>query len=177
MGYSPTPSTPLAWRHSVPTTRGRTGSSTRSTTPRLRSGRYPWSTAAFRPATASAGRRPARVPSPQNAQAQDAPRTERSGREARLARAAPGPLAGNDGSVEEQLAAPDAPRLTTAKRVGQAGRPYRAVPAQRLRPGHVLGRLGEEQIRIGAARQRRLDGEHRHGHVSSSVVGPPWAHV
>ena len=47
--------------------------------------------------------------------------TRRSGREARLARTATGPLAADDHTVEEQLAPPDAPRFAAVESIGQAG--------------------------------------------------------
>ena len=72
----------------------------------------------------------------------------------RLARTATGPLIADDYTLEEQLAPPDAPRFAAVESIGQAGGPDRAVPAQRLRTGDVAGQFSEEQVRIGAARQR-----------------------
>src|SRR4051812_14560213 len=66
-------------------------------------------------------------------------------------------LAGDHHSGEEQLTAPDAPRLAPLEGARQALGPDRAVLAQRLRELHVAGRLGEVQLRVlPAARQLRL---------------------
>ena len=66
----------------------------------------------------------------------------------------PGPLIADDYTVEEHFAPPDAPRFAAVESIGQAGGPDRAVPAQCRRTGHVAGQFSEEQVRIGAARQR-----------------------
>ena len=50
-----------------------------------------------------------------------------------LARTPPGTLARHDDTADEQLTAPDAPRLVPLQGAGQAGLLQRAVPAQRLR--------------------------------------------
>jgi hypothetical protein len=66
-------------------------------------------------------------------------------------------LAGDHHSVEEQLTAPDAPRLTPLEGSGETLGPDRAVPAQGLRELDVAGRLGEVQVRVvDPARQLRL---------------------
>jgi len=85
--------------------------------------------------------------------------------EARLARTATGLLIADDYTVEEQFAPPDAPRFAAVESIGQAGGPGRAVPAQCLRTDHVAGQFSEEQVRIGAARQRS-----RH---TSTLAGAP----
>src|SRR3990170_2607833 len=66
-------------------------------------------------------------------------------------------LAGDHHSREEQLTAPDTPRLAPLAGARQALGPDRTVLAQRLRELHVAGRLGEVQLRVlPAARQLRL---------------------
>ncbi|GAA2929228.1 hypothetical protein GCM10020221_26290 [Streptomyces thioluteus] len=72
-----------------------------------------------------------------------------------LARAATGALAGHDDALDEELAAPDAPRLATVLGAGEAGLAQRAGLAERLGVLHVRRRLGEEDLRVVAAARDR----------------------
>ena len=74
--------------------------------------------------------------------------TGQSGRDRRLTRPAARPLTGDDDALQDELAAPHSPRLVPLESAGKALRPDRAVEAQRLRVLDVVGRLGEEQLRV-----------------------------
>jgi hypothetical protein len=63
------------------------------------------------------------------------------------------PLARHDLAAQEQLTAPDSPRLPALQRTSEARHPRWAAPAQVLSALHVLWRLGEEQVRVVRARQ------------------------
>src|SRR5580704_12445320 len=65
-----------------------------------------------------------------------------------LDRTAASTLMRHDRAADQQLAAPDTPGLAALERAGQARDPGPASPAHRLRPLHILRRLGEEQLRI-----------------------------
>src|SRR3954449_11854206 len=65
-----------------------------------------------------------------------------------LARTAAGPLARNDRATLEDLAAPDAPRLTPLDRAGQALDAQRAVPAERLRQFQLGRGVREPKVRV-----------------------------
>src|SRR6185437_8271412 len=70
-----------------------------------------------------------------------------------LARTSAGALARHDRAAHQQLAAPDTPGLPALERTGQAGQPGLTAPAHRLGRLHVLGRLGEVQLRVFRARE------------------------
>ena len=65
-----------------------------------------------------------------------------------LARTSPGTLPRHDDAADEQLTAPDTPRLVPFQGAGQAGLLQRAVPAQGLRHFDITRRLGEPEIRV-----------------------------
>src|SRR5215470_11649309 len=65
-----------------------------------------------------------------------------------LARASARPLARHDDAGDEQLAAPDAPRLPALESAGEAVSADGAGPAQRLRVLDVGWRLGEPEFRV-----------------------------
>jgi len=67
---------------------------------------------------------------------------------------AAGPLVADDYIVEDNSPPQTPARFAAVESIGQAGGPDRAVAAQCLRTGHVAGQFSEEQVRIGAARQR-----------------------
>src|SRR5215469_12982187 len=71
-----------------------------------------------------------------------------SGRYLVLPRAPARTLARHDLAAQEQLAAPDSPRLPSLERACEARHPRRAAPAQELRALHVRRGLGEEQVRV-----------------------------
>src|ERR1700760_2469222 len=71
----------------------------------------------------------------------------------RLAGTAARPLAGHDRAAQQQLAAPDSPRLTPLEGALESGRADPAVLAERLGRLHVGGCLGEKQLRVVRARQ------------------------
>src|ERR671914_259320 len=75
-----------------------------------------------------------------------------------LPRPAARPLPRNDHTAHEQFAAPNAPRLPTLERAGQASTPDRAVDAQRLGELDVGGRLSEEKLRVGPTRELKFLG-------------------
>jgi hypothetical protein len=72
----------------------------------------------------------------------------RSGSDLGLAGTTAGTLTRHDGALDEPLASPDSPGLTTFESSGQAGQTNRAGRAERFGVLHVLGRLGEEQLRV-----------------------------
>ena len=87
-----------------------------------------------------------------------AARRTRSGSNLGLARTAARPLARHDDALDEELAAPDTPRLPTLEGAGEAGGADGAVGAQGLGVLDVSRRLGEEQLRVeGPARQQRTE--------------------
>src|SRR5690349_16143509 len=65
-----------------------------------------------------------------------------------LARTPTRALARHDRAADQQLATPDTPGLPALERTGQAGQPGLTAPAHRLGGLHVLGRLGEELLRV-----------------------------
>ena len=75
----------------------------------------------------------------------------------RLAWPSPRSLARHDCAAQEELAAPDSPRLPPLPCSGQAGGPPRALPAQSLGRLHVIRQLGEEQPRFIRAGQVRTE--------------------
>jgi hypothetical protein len=75
-----------------------------------------------------------------------------------LAGTAAWPLAGDHRSLEEQLSAPDAPRLTSFESTGEAEVPHRAVPAQCLGELDVGRGLGEPQVRVVGSARKQLVG-------------------
>jgi hypothetical protein len=78
-----------------------------------------------------------------------------------LPRPAARPLAGDDHSLDDQLAPPDAPRLAPRDGALQALGADRAGPAERLGELHVTRRLGEEQLGVlPVARQLLLVDAH-----------------
>src|SRR4051794_5325459 len=83
------------------------------------------------------------------------------------------PLPRDDGAAFEDLAAPDAPRLTPVQRAREAGVPDRAVTAQDFGLLELRRALGEPQLRVRLpARQRPADRPGRRG-GGSSGGGPP----
>src|SRR6266540_3496791 len=81
----------------------------------------------------------------------------RVARDILLARATARPLARNDRTTLEDLAAPDAPRLTALDRAGEALGADRALRAEGLRGLELGRRVGEPQVRVeGAARHLGL---------------------
>src|SRR3954471_24876868 len=85
-------------------------------------------------------------------------KTVRLGSDVFLARTPTWALARDDDTTDEQLATPDTPRLATLTSAGEAGRPQRAVAAQRLRELHVVRGLREEEVGVApAARQCLLE--------------------
>src|SRR5688572_13071726 len=72
----------------------------------------------------------------------------RSGSDLGLAGTTARALTRHDGALDEPLASPDSPGLTTFESSGQAGETNRAGRAERFGVLHVLGRLSEEQLRV-----------------------------
>src|SRR6478735_6498920 len=85
-----------------------------------------------------------------------------------LAGATSRPLAGDDGALDEELASPNAPRLLTLEGAGEALEPRGAEAAEGLGELHVLGSLGEPELRVvvatrdGLAELLRLSSEVEH---------------
>ena len=96
-------------------------------------------------------------------------RSERIG-ERVLPRPSPRTLARHDDTTDEQLASPDAPRLTPFEGTGQAALPDRAVPAERLGLLDIGRRFGEEQLRIRQAARKFDAGRVR---VGTAIRSPP----
>src|SRR5690348_7197604 len=79
-----------------------------------------------------------------------------SGRDFRLPRAPPGALARHDLAAQEQLAAPDSPRLTALDGAGEARDPHGAPTAQGLGGLNVGWGFCEEQVRLIDAGQVKI---------------------
>src|SRR6478609_9971099 len=79
-----------------------------------------------------------------------------SGSHGVLARTAAWPLASHDGALDEQLPAPDSPRLLALEGAGEALDARRAEPAERLGELDVLGSLGEPELRVVVATRNGL---------------------
>ena len=65
-----------------------------------------------------------------------------------LPRTTPAPLARHDGAVDDQLAAPDSPGLSSLERPRKALLPYWALSAERLGQLDLLRPLGEPELRV-----------------------------
>jgi hypothetical protein len=95
-----------------------------------------------------------------------------------LARSAARTFPRDDDAGDEQLSAPDAPRLLPFMSAGQAWQTDRTLMAQRLGEFDVSRRLGEPQLRVAPARDRRLgldhvveDARQQHGSHLPSCLG------
>src|SRR4029077_4786221 len=90
-----------------------------------------------------------------------------------LARTPTWALPRHDRAADQQLATPDTPGLPALERTGQAGQPGLTAPAHRLGGLHVLGRLGEEQLRVLRARKiqahRERGGRTSHPHDAGLI--------
>src|SRR6478609_10965473 len=73
-----------------------------------------------------------------------------------LARTAAGSLPRDDGALDEQLPAPDAPRLLALESAGEALDPRGAEPAEGLGELDVLRSFGEPQLRVVVAARNGL---------------------
>src|SRR5262244_3650677 len=89
-----------------------------------------------------------------------------SGRDFCLPRTPPGALARHDLAAQEQLAAPDSPRLTALQGAGEARDPDSAPTAHGLGGLNVGWGLREEQVRLLHAGQ--VSGGLRHRHLDAS---------
>jgi hypothetical protein len=74
-----------------------------------------------------------------------------------LPRTTPGPLAGDHLALDQQLATPNAPRLTPFQGCFETGFLDRAFPAQCLGVLHISRLLGEEHLRVDESARQLLD--------------------